>query len=421
MPTSAPRQGELLLPYPHPGQIAIRKQARRFNWLAAGRRWRKTSLVMAIAAEAALSGQQILWGAPVYDQVRIGWEELRHAASRVAKLNATLLTARFPSGGSITFRSLDNPDNARGHTADGVVLDETGDIQDVAWNEVLRPTLLDSHGWLWAVGSPRGLNWFWREWLAARERDDSMSWQAPTLGARIGEHGLERVPHLLENPSIHFGELATMYESMGERSFRQEILGEFLEAGGGIFRNLDMACTLQPKPPEDGHMHVIGVDWALSHDFTVLSVLDITAHEQRRIERFNLLDYHFQTERLQTVFDTYKPVAIIAEINSIGAPLIQDLQRRGLPVYPFLTTAVSKKIAIEALALAIERGQIKLLVDPIQKGELLAFESQPLPSGMIRYTAPEGGHDDTVMALAMAWHAVTHGGGVQEVTELVFG
>src|SRR4029453_11349423 len=183
---SAPRKNELLLPHPHPGQIAVRQQARRFNWLAAGRRWRKTSLVMSIAAEAALGGQQILWGAPIYDQVRIGWEELRHGAARVATFNNTLMTARFPTGGTIMFRSLDNPDSARGHTADGVVLDESGDIQAVAWNEGVRPTLIDSHGWLWAVGSPRGLNWFWREWLAARERADSMCWQAPTLGARIG-------------------------------------------------------------------------------------------------------------------------------------------------------------------------------------------------------------------------------------------
>src|SRR5262245_51045858 len=135
MSTSAPRKNELLLPYPHPGQMLVRKQARRFNWLAAGRRCRKTSLVMAIAAEAALCGQQVLGGAPIYDQVRIRWEELQHRAARVATFNSTLMVATFPTGGTITFRSLDNPDSARGHTADGVVLDETADIAADAWSE----------------------------------------------------------------------------------------------------------------------------------------------------------------------------------------------------------------------------------------------------------------------------------------------
>jgi hypothetical protein len=39
---------------------------------------------------------------------------------------------------------------------------------------------------------------------------------------------------------------------------------------------------------------------------------------------------------------------------------------------------------------------------------------------MVRYSAPEGGHDDTVMALAMAWHAVTHGAST-EVVDLAWG
>ena len=29
-----------------------------------------------------------------------------------------------------------------------------------------------------------------------------------------------------------------------------------------------------------------------------------------------------------------------------------------------------------------------------------------LPSGMLRYSAPEGMHDDTVMSLALAWHGI---------------
>jgi len=39
-------------------------------------------------------------------------------------------------------------------------------------------------------------------------------------------------------------------------------------------------------------------------------------------------------------------------------------------------------------------------------GELQAYQAERLPSGMLRYSAPEGLHDDTVMALALAWQAV---------------
>jgi hypothetical protein len=63
--------------------------------------------------------------------------------------------------------------------------------------------------------------------------------------------------------------------------------------------------------------------------------------------------------------------------------------------------------AIEALALALERGDIRILNDPILVSELVAYQSERLPSGLLRYGAPNGGHDDTVIALALAWSAIT--------------
>jgi hypothetical protein len=55
--------GRIVLPYPHAGQQLVREQARRFNWLCAGRRWRKTTLLASVAVEAAIDGQDVLWSA----------------------------------------------------------------------------------------------------------------------------------------------------------------------------------------------------------------------------------------------------------------------------------------------------------------------------------------------------------------------
>jgi hypothetical protein len=74
---------------------------------------------------------------------------------------------------------------------------------------------------------------------------------------------------------------------------------------------------------------------------------------------------------------------------------------------PFTTTNASKAQAIEALALAFERGDIRILNDPVLVGELVAYQGEPLASGLLRYGAPSGQHDDAVMALAMAWSAVS--------------
>ena len=44
--------------------------------------------------------------------------------------------------------------------------------------------------------------------------------------------------------------------------------------------------------------------------------------------------------------------------------------------------------------------------------ELQAYESERLPSGAVRYSAPGGMHDDHVISLALAWRAVARGGPV---------
>jgi hypothetical protein len=237
---------KIRLPYPHAGQRAVLRQMRRFTWLVAGRRWRKTTLQMAYTVERALEGQHIVWGAPTFDQVRVGFEEAKRAAYGVATFNESRMTARFPGDGVVRYRSLDNPDNARGHTADGVVIDEAGDVVPVAWREVLRPMLIDTNGWLFAGGTPKGFNWLYQEFELAKLRDDSVAIQAPTRGYRIDEAGhVHPEPHPLENPSIAWDEIAQLWAATcpllpdgtrdisGAYVFHQEIGAQFNAVPGG--------------------------------------------------------------------------------------------------------------------------------------------------------------------------------------------
>ena len=48
----------------------------------------------------------------------------------------------------------------------------------------------------------------------------------------------------------------------------------------------------------------------------------------------------------------------------------------------------------------------KIINDPILIGELQAYESKRTASGF-SYSAPDGMHDDTVMATAIAWDAIS--------------
>lgn len=404
------------LPMPHAGQKRVRSEAKRFNVLSAGRRWRKTTLVMPIAVEVMLGGGTVVWGAPTYDQVATAYEEMRRGCRGVARFRSSPSPdAEIPGGGRCLFRSLDNPDNARSKTADLIVVDEAGDVIETAWAEVLYPMLMDTHGGAWLMGTPKGRNWFWREFTTASDNARTMgewaAWQIPTLGCRIEDGTLVRAPHPYENPNIPFEEVRAIFDRTPERTFRQEILAEFIEDGGSVFRGVRAAATARAiTHAEPGRRYLVGVDWGKSEDFTVITVLDDETGEVVRIDRFNQIDYTIQRARVVAAFEAFRPMSVVVERNSIGEPLIEELVRAGLPVQPFTTTNASKSLVIDALALAFERGDIKIPDDPVLIAELEAFEMERLPGGAFRFSAPSGMHDDCVMSLAFAWHAHTgHG------------
>jgi len=408
----------IILPNPHAGQRAVMLGAKRFNWLAAGRRWRKTTLAMSIAVEAAIHGGTYIWGAPTFDQVRIGFNETKQACAKVARFNMSRMTATFPNG-RIIYRSLDNPDNVRGFTADGVIMDEAAFIKPSAWLEVLRPMLMDTMGWSWGIGTPFGRNWFYYSYMESDARGDSARWQIPTLGVKLVDGELVRWPHPLENPDINFGEIYALWRQMPERVFRQEILAEFMESGGGVFRGVAALATAeQLEHGEAGAQYVIGADWGRSNDFTVFVVVDILRGQVVAHDRFTDIDYDIQTGRLRAMHKRF-PGPIIAEYNSMGGPIVERLQAEGLPITGFVTTNKTKELVIRGLEAAFENREIRIPDDEIMIAELQAYEQERLVNGW-RFSAPEGMHDDTVIALALAWSGVRMGVAIESMDNFIF-
>lgn len=367
-------------------------------------------MLAAMAIEAALRRETVLWGAPTFKQGLVGWEEVYRAAGGCARFVTGRMTVYFPKLGRIIFRSLDNPDNARGLTVHGMVIDEAPLIQEDAWASVLRPMISDTGGWAILVGTPKGRNWFWNEFIAAKDASDAMAWQIPTLGVKIAPDGLERAPHPLENPDFPFDEAVRLWVTMPERVFRQEFMAEFIEDAGAIFRGVNEAATAQEQlEPIEGHTYVMGVDWGKYEDFTVIVVLDATTASMAAMDRFNRIDYTVQMGRLQAMVEKFHPTSIWVERNAMGDPLVEELERKGLPIRPFTTTSASKSSMIDALTLAIERGALKILPDPVLIEELQAYEIKRTRFGTLQYSAPAGFHDDCVIALGLAWLASPYG------------
>ncbi len=381
---------------PHPGQALVHKDGARFKTLACGRRWGKTRLGVNECLDVAARGGRAWWVAPSYKMSEVGWRPLRQIAGKVgAEIRRVDRQVILPGGGEVSVRSADNPDSLRGEGLDFVVVDECAFVPELAWTEALRPALSDRQGRAMFISTPKGRNWFWQLWQRGTDdtQDEWHSWQFPTS----------------DNPYIAPTEIEAARRDLPERIYLQEYEAQFLEDAGGVFRRVADAATATEAGPEQGHEYAIGVDWGKSNDFTVLTVLDIAERRMVAMDRFNRIDYAVQRGRLGALADRYMPTVIMAESNSMGEPIIEQLQRDGLPVRGFNTTNATKAQIIEALGLAFERGDLAILADPVLIGELQAYEMTRLPSGMVRYSAPDGMHDDCVMSLALALHASKSG------------
>ncbi len=385
------------MPPLHSGQLEVAQDAHRFRVLACGRRWGKTRLGIVLTIEGLLTGLRWWWVAPTYAMSAIAWRPARSIVGalpgiQVRESDRCLL---FPGGGEVWWKSADNEDALRGEGLDGLIVDEAAFVRERVWAEVLRPALADHQGRAVFASTPRGRNWFWRLWLAGQGVDPEIkSWRFPTTS----------------NPYIASSEIEAARASMPARIFAQEFEADFTEDGGGVFRGVREAVRAERQTePIEGHTYAFGVDWGKHEDFTAVKVLDLTAKAEATSDRFNRVDYTLQRDRLRTLYDRFKPRTVIAERNSMGEPVIEQLQRDGMRVQPFLTTNATKAAAIEYLALLLERGELALLDDPVTIGELEAFESRRLPSGLSQYSAPSGMHDDCVMALALACQAIQTG------------
>lgn len=324
----------------------------------------------------------------MYKQVHDDFRALDNIlAPIVTRKSISEMRLELVGGGVIEFWSLDKPDSIRGKKYHAFIVNEAGFVPNLLdiRNFIIVPTLIDYQGAEWYAGTPKGMNGFYT--LFNQGGDDWAKWQMSSYS----------------NPHVPASELDSLKSLMPERAFQQEIMAQFLEDGGGVFRGVRQCSTLQPQEPEQGHQYVIGVDWGRSNDSTVFCVLDLTAKKQVYLDRMTDTDYASQRNRLKVLADKYR-ADVIAESNSIGQPNIEALQNMGVPVNGFTTTNASKAGIIQALELAFERGEIALLNDEVQINELMAYQSEKLPSGLVRYGSPDGLHDDTVMALALAWY-----------------
>ena len=167
-------------------------------------------------------------------------------------------------------------------------------------------------------------------------------------------------------------------------------MAEFI-ADGAYFQNVDQAAVIErPDALEQhkGHTLYMGVDWALSRDWTVLTVVCQECNKVVDWDRFNKLDFTYQREKLVSMAGRWNVTGVLPERNSIGEPNIEMLVDRVVVISGpdgktgFNTTSTTKPALIQKLANALEHEGFK--VPKEYADELRSYEVETMASEITR-------------------------------------
>lgn len=387
--SSSERRVTVRLPPYHPGQLRMKEHARRFNVAMCGRRVGKTTFGECEAIECAVDGFPVGWFAPNYKYLMDAFREVkRMLGGAILRVDSQEKRIEVLGGGVIDFWSCDTDDPARGRKYKLVVVDECGIVKNLlnVWQGAIRPTLVDLRGGAWFLGTPKGRREFFQ--LFSKGEGGEPDWASFRLESQ-------------DNPIIDPAEIEAARRDLPPAVFDQEMRGIPADDGGNPFGIAAIAACFDGDGPEVcGHVEVYGIDLAKSQDWTVIVGLDDAGREVY-FDRWQGVPWQETMRRIREVVGE-TPATI--DSTGVGDPIVEELQRELPSVEGYQFTGPSKQRLMEGLAVAIQSRRLSLH-NTVMRTELENFGYEYTKTG-VRYQAPEGQHDDTVCALALAVHGL---------------
>lgn len=280
----------------HTKQKPVAASKARFKVVRAGRKSGKTTLeievmlykAVAKAADLALKmaklgkNRNVLFIAPTQIQARkIVWEALKSRVGDIGTASEQRLEMKVQTadGGwsTIYVGGWENRENYRG-MADVVhiTFDETDSMKDffIGWQEIFRPMLLDTGGTADFIGTPK------KENPNLKRLENEFEEKGEDFGT------FHFTP--FDNPYIDKRELSDAKRDMDPDTYRQEILAEYIENAGALFKYTALVDVFTNTVTKDGNKYLI-VDVADDgSDKTIFNFFE--SLESYRIERFERLN-----------------------------------------------------------------------------------------------------------------------------------
>lgn len=217
---------------PRPLQRLILDLVDRVITLIAHRRFGKTTVALMKILKNAKPKGRFFYIAPTYRQAKVvAWQMLLDMVppERIYRKNEVDLYLELTNRCVIELKGGDNPDSLRGVGLDGAVIDEYALMNPSIWTEIIRPALTDKRGWAMFIGTPKGKNHLFDQYLNTKE------------SARF-------IFKASETDIIPKEELALAKAEMSTDEYNQEFECDFLYFSGQIYKEFKHDIHVIKKP-----------------------------------------------------------------------------------------------------------------------------------------------------------------------------
>lgn len=372
-------------------------------------------------------GFYCVWIAPTQYKARIGYRYMKAMLPDLPFVTCIdgSLEIRLGTGSFIKFlHGKDAEVTVEGDAIDAFVMDEAGKQTRQLWLSLFT-TITQTMGKGIITGTPRGHTWYAEIFKMAKAGDPFFAWcQLPTeLSPYVAEKALENAKRLLPK---------NLYD--------QYYLARFISFSS-VFGELDDLWDDQLKPPvgKSVWLHpdiearakptVVGADWAKINDWTVF--LAINADGQLvGYCRFRGGPYPQQVRRLcrfmrklncEDLMLRYDKTGVGEAIEDILNEEMNGAANDGLDVSitGVTFTNQSKQDMVTRTTIAVSEAWVKAPRIERLEQELTSLDVMVTPSGMHRYSAPEGEHDDVAWAFMLAVSGAYESAKADETEEMI--
>ena len=391
---------EYTRPFIYEYQKAILNSEARFTVTEASTKTGKTASHIIWLLEQALKckeNQSVWWVAPVRGQAEIAFNRMKAQINDKAffKANETKLTLTLPTGSKIQFKSAEKPDNLYGDDVYAAVFDEFTRAREEAWF-ALRSTLTATKGKCKFIGNVKGKkNWGYRMAQKAKQGEQNFEYFKITAYDAAKEGLLE------------VEEIEQAKRDLPDSVFKELYLAEASEDGSNPFGIQFIRQCIYP--PSNLPAVCYGIDLANSIDYAV--IIGVDQHRQVcHFDRFNKGGWRNVIQKIATLPKVPKKI----DSTGVGDPIVEEIRLTDPAATGFKFNPTTKQQLMEGLAIAFQKREIAIpgdingvsetlqVGDPMNiQSECESFTYEHTRTG-VRYTAPEGLHDDCVCALALA-------------------